>query len=107
MENENLDMVQKSNTKNIIAIIAIIVIFLGLLFVTFSYFNSPKKTFVDGINKVYKVLLDNASNKKVNKILNNDIVGLDGETRINLSGSIVDNTLKLFDNTVIKYNYIE
>ncbi|MBE6152963.1 MAG: hypothetical protein E7166_01875 [Firmicutes bacterium] len=107
MENENLDMVQKSNTKNIIAIIAIIVIFLGLLFVTFSYFNSPKKTFVDGINKVYKVLLDNASNKKVNKILNNDIVGLDGETRINLSGSIVDDTLKLFDNTVIKYNYIE
>jgi len=117
MENENLttnvttdettNIQKKSNTKNIIAITAIIVLFLGLLFVTFSYFNSPKKRLVDGINKIYSALLEKESNKKINNILKNNIVGLDGEITINLNGSIVDDTLKLFDNTIIKYNYIE
>ncbi len=107
MENENLNVAKQSNTKNIIAVTAIIVLFLGLLFVTFSYFNSPKKRFVDGINKVFSVLTEKESNQKLNNILSNNIVGLEGETTIKLNGSVVDDTLKLFDNTVIKYNYIE
>jgi len=86
---------------------AIIVLFLGLLFVTFSYFNSPKKRMVDGINKVFSMLTDKETNKKINNILNNDIIGLEGQTTINLNGNALDETFKLLDNTVIKYNYIE
>lgn len=103
MENE----IKKSNTKSIIAIIAIVIIFIGLLFVTFSYFNSPKKRMVDGINKFFNDVTEKLENKKLNSILNNDIVGIEGETTLNLSGSIVDETLKLFNNTTVKYNYIE
>jgi len=109
MENEflNENVVKKTNTKNIIAMTAIIVLFLGLLFVTFSYFNSPKKRMVDGINKVFSMLTDKETNKKINNILNNDIIGLEGQTTINLNGNALDETFKLLDNTVIKYNYIE
>ena len=105
MENENL--INKHNAKSIVAFTVIIVLFLGLLFITFSYFNSPKKKLVDGINKFYNVLVNRETNKEVNNILENNIVGLRGEAKINLSGSSMDETLRLFDNTIIKYNYIE
>lgn len=98
---------KENNTKTLIAMISIIVIFLGLLFVTFSYFNSPKKKMIDGINKLFSTLTEKESNNKINDILKNNIVGLAGETTINLSGNLVNDTLKLFDNTVVKYNYIE
>lgn len=107
MENEKINITKKSNTKTIIATISIVVIFLGLLFITFSYFNSPKKKFIDGINKVFNTLLEKESNDKLNKILSSSIVGLEGEAKLSLSGDGLDESLKLFDNTTIKYNYIE
>ena len=101
------NITNKGNTKNIIAITAIIILFLGLLFVTFSYFNSPKKRLVGIINKVYGALVDNESNKKISEILSNSIVGLEGETTLNLSGSIVEEEFMKIEDSVIKYSYIE
>lgn len=121
MENENLNVnpvenvnsgivsnvTNKGNTKNIIAMSAIVVLFLILLFVTFSYFNSPKKRMIDGINKIFSMVIDNESSRKLSGIMNNDIVGINGEVKLNLSGSLVKDNVDMLDNTIIKYNYIE
>ena len=85
MEENNLKITtNKDKSKTIAALITIIILFLFLLIVTFTYFNSPRRKFISNFTKAYSELIEKSNSNKLTNILNNNIVGVSGETSINL-----------------------
>lgn len=105
MENENLNLPKENKTKTLLATITIVVLFLGLLFVTFSYFTSPRRKIIDSITKFYTSAKEKMNGTKGNNILSNPLVGINGEVKINLKSN--EESLKEFKNFYISYDYKE
>ena len=85
MDENNLNVVaKKRNPKTMWALITIITLFAFLLIVTLMYFNSPRRKFISNFTKFYNELVEKNSSNKMNNILKNDIVGINGKTSISL-----------------------
>ena len=100
MEENNLNVViKKKDTKTLLASITIIVLFLFLLIVTFMYFNSPRRKFVNHFTKFYNQIVEKSSSNNTNNILKNNIVGIKGETSINwdIEEGLIDEEQKILE----------
>ena len=108
MEENNLNVItKKSKTKTMFALITIIVLFLFLLIVTFTYFNSPRRKFVDTFTKFYNELLEKSSSNNIENILKNDIVGLNGTTTLDINSHEELMDVSSFNKISLEYDYKE
>ena len=82
--NNNLKVTKKKDPKTLFALITIIILFLFLLIISITYFNSPRRKFISNFTKIYNELFDKSSSNKLTSILNNNIIGVNGETVIDL-----------------------
>ncbi len=105
MEDQMKELPKQNNSKTVLALICIIILFLVLLFVTFSYFTNPRRLVVSDIEKMYSKITEYKSNQISNTVLNNDIVQLEGTADIEVTGA--DQVFDAFRNIQLKYNYIE
>lgn len=105
MNNENLTLTKQNNTKTILAMICIIVLFLILLFITFSYFTSSRRLVISDIEKLYEKITNLETNMASNIISNNNVLELKGTTDIEITGE--DEIFDSLKNINLEYSYIE